>query len=91
MSSRVRGLCFNFAVDPPALMLSYQTDISLNDKAALEKEIEDIWGSFRPDVEKAGLVNAIISANEPPGPGFLSKSRGINFVYKRASDGKWSR
>jgi hypothetical protein len=80
-----------FSNDTPALMLKYQTDISLDDKASLENEVDEIWGSFRVDVEKALLVNGIVSANERPKGFIVTTSRARNFVFKRGGDGQWSK
>jgi uncharacterized lipoprotein YehR (DUF1307 family) len=80
-----------FTNDTPALMLKYQTDISLDNKADLEKEVEEIWASFRVDVEKAQLTNAIVSANEKPTGFIFTKSRLHNFVFKRGAGGQWSK
>jgi hypothetical protein len=81
----------HFTAGEPALMLKYETDISMDDKAALENEAAEIWLSFRPDVEKANMKNAVLSANEHVGPGILTRSRGFNFVFSRGTDGNWSR
>ena len=80
----------SFAKGPPALMLKYQTDLSMDDKVAVQKEVDEIWASFRQDVENAGLTAAIISATEKPSGVILKSSRGNNFVYKKNADGSWS-
>jgi hypothetical protein len=77
----------NFAKAPPAAIFSYQTDISMDDRPALQREVDEIWPVFRPDVERAGLTGAVISANEKPVGG---QNRGYNFVFVRAADGSWS-
>lgn len=81
----------SFTNDTPALMLKYQTDISLDDKASLESEVDEIWASFRGDVEKAQLVNGIVSANEKPKGFIFTTSRARNFVFKRGPEGQWSK
>src|SRR5207342_172685 len=48
-----------FAKDPPALMFSYQTDISIDNKSALQREADEIWPVLRLDVEHAGLTAAV--------------------------------
>ena len=77
-----------FSKDDPALMLKYYTDIDMSDKGALQTEAEDIWQSFKVNVEKAGLKSAILSANEMP-HGFISKTSGFNFVFKKQGSGDW--
>lgn len=49
----------NFSNDRPALMLKYQTDLKISDAAELRKEVEEIWGMFKADVERAKLTNAM--------------------------------
>ena len=79
-----------FTQDEPALMLKYQTAMSLDDKFSLQKEeVDEIWDSFKPDVDKAGLQNAIISANEAPKGRFIRHNRSYNFVFKKSNDGTW--
>jgi len=78
-----------FTKGDPALMLKYQTDLSLDDKQALRMEAEDIWKEFRLNVEQAGLKNAIISAHETPKGLIIKKSRGVNFVVNKNDSGVW--
>ena len=72
-------------------MLKYQTEISLDNKDALTKEVDEIWNVFRFDVEKAELTNGIVSANEKPIGFIVTTNKSFNFVYKRGPDGQWSR
>lgn len=78
-----------FSKDSPALWLKYQTDISLDDLPALQTEVNDVWESFRSDVEKAGLVNAMITAQEPLKGGIIKKGRMYTFVFRKQNDGTW--
>ena len=79
-----------FTKGDAALMLKYQTDLSLDDRAALHREVLAIWDVFRQDVEQAGLKGAIVSANERPVSHlFWSSNRSFNFVFERAEDGTW--
>ena len=79
-----------FTKGDPALMLKYYTDLSISDADALRQGVDDIWQSFKIDVEKAGLNSAIISANEMP-KGIISKTKGYNFVFIKQEDGLWKR
>jgi hypothetical protein len=73
-----------------ALMFKYQTDLSLDDEAALHREVLAIWEVFRQDVERAGLKAGIVSPNERPvGHLFWSSNRSFNFVFEQAADGTW--
>ena len=79
-----------FTKGDAALMLKYQTDLSLDDRAALHREVLAIWDVFRQDVERAGLKGAIVSANERPVSHlFWSSNRSFNFVFEQAANGTW--
>jgi hypothetical protein len=80
----------NFSKGDPALMLKYYTDVNVSDSDAITKEVDDIWQSFKNDVEKSGMNAAIISANELP-KGIISKTKGCNFVFMRQPNGSWKK
>jgi len=87
---RVMGMGrINFSQDAPALMLQYQTDLKVADKAALRAEADEIWPVFRNDVEQANLKAGIISANEIPQGFIVKRGNSYNFVYQKSSDGVW--
>ena len=75
--------------DRQALILKYQTELNIDDKVALSKEIEEIWSVFKSEVEKAHLSNAIISANEVPKGFFINRNRSFNYVFKKSAEGIW--
>jgi hypothetical protein len=79
----------SFSNDSPALMLKYQTDMNIDDKVTLKKEVEDIWSAFRIDADKANMQNAIISANEAPSGIIISKNRTYNYVFIKSYEGNW--
>jgi len=79
----------NFSNDSPALMLKYQTDLKVSNTAELRKEVEEVWATFRAEVEQAKLTNAIISANEVPQGTIIKTASAFNFVYRRSADGTW--
>jgi hypothetical protein len=79
----------NFSQSAPALMLTYQTDLKVADKAALRSEADEIWSVFRNDVESANLNAAIISANEIPHGFIVKRGNSYNFVYQKRADGTW--
>jgi hypothetical protein len=80
-----------FTEGPPGLMLKYETDIPIENVPALEREADEIWLSFRSDVERAGLRVGIVSANEKPSGFIITKNRGYNFVFERGADGRWAK
>jgi len=71
-------------------MLTYQTDLAIDDAAALRQEVEEIWPVFRVNVEQAQVGGVIISAREAPTGVFIKKSRGHNFVVSRDEAGAWA-
>jgi hypothetical protein len=80
-----------FSKGPPAYMISFQTVVAFDDKAALQHEADELWAVVRPTVEKAGLTAAVLSANEKPtGGNHLKHNRGFNFVFEEGPDGHWS-
>ena len=80
----------HFSGGPPALMLRYQTDLSISDKQHLKEEVDDIWSHLRVDAEQGHFSSAIISAVETPRGFIFKKSQGYNFVYERQTDGTWT-
>ena len=79
----------SFTKGDPALVLTYQTDLPVEDVSGLRKEVEEIWQVFRINVEQAGLKNAMVSAREAPTGMFIKKSRHYNFVVIKNEAGLW--
>jgi hypothetical protein len=78
--------------DNPCLMLRYQTDISITDVQALEKQADEIWSRFKPDVEKSNFICGATKAQEAStSEGFIKRYRAYTFVFKKSSDGTWSK
>lgn len=78
-----------FSKGAPALMLKYQTDVDLSDKAALRSEADEIWPMFKKNVDQENLGSAIIIANAVPQGILLKTVRSYNFVYEKTADGTW--
>jgi hypothetical protein len=74
-----------------ALMVRYQTTLSVDERKALSQEVDDIWKLAEKDVEHEGYGEAIISSNEIPKGIFITTSHVMNFIYEKGSDGKWTR
>ena len=88
---RVLGVgTINFPEGGPALMLQYQTDIKLDDLAALRKEADEIWADFKGDVERANVGSAILSANSVPQGIIIKKGQSYNFIFVKQSGGEWA-
>ena len=79
----------DFPNSDPALVMNYLTDISIDDKVALRKEIDEIWSVFQKDVENAKLKAGVIRATHVEGSGFVKSGQGYGFVFVKRDDGKW--
>jgi hypothetical protein len=74
-----------------ALMVRYQTPLSIDERKALSDEVDDFWKIAVKDVEHDGYNEAIISSNEIPKGIILTSSRMFNFIFEKGPDGKWTR
>lgn len=79
----------NFSNSDPALVLNYLTDISIDDKVALRKEVDEVWSVFQKDVENAKLKAGVIRATHVEGTGVVKSGQGYGFVFVKRDDGKW--
>lgn len=74
-----------------ALMVRYQTTLSVDERKALSQEVDDVWKVAQKDVEHYGYGEAIISSNEVPKGIFITANHVLNFIYEKGADGKWTR
>jgi hypothetical protein len=74
-----------------ALMVRYQTSLSVDERKALSQEVDDVWKIAEKDVEHYGYGEAIISSNEIPKGIFITANHVLNFIYEKGADGKWTR
>jgi len=74
-----------------ALMVRYQTTLSVDEHKALSQEVDEVWKIAQKDVEHYGYNDAIISSNEVPKGIFITANRMANFIYEKGADGKWTR
>src|SRR5215831_11220822 len=79
----------DFQNSDPALVMNYLTDISIDDKEALRKEVDEIWSLFQQDVENAKLKAGVIRATHVEGSGLVKSGKGYGFVFVKRDDGKW--
>ena len=79
----------DFPNSDPALVMNYLTDIPIDDKVALRKEVDEIWSVFQKDVENAKLNAGVIRATHLEGSGFVKSGQGYGFVFVKRDDGKW--
>jgi hypothetical protein len=74
-----------------ALMVRYQTKLSVEEHKALSEEVDDVFKVAQKQVERDGFHEAIISSNEVPHGVILTTNRMLNFIFERGSDGLWTR
>ena len=72
-----------------ALVMNYETEIPIENMEALRGEVNEIWGVFQADVEKAGANAGVIRATHYEGGGIVRNGKGYGFVYAKGDDGKW--
>lgn len=73
-----------------ALVLRYQTDVSIDDTRALRAEAARIWVGFQKEADKANVTSAVISANAAPSGGLIRHTQGYHVAYIKDSTGSWS-
>lgn len=78
----------NFPQAGDALVLNYETDIPIDDKVALRKEVDEVWEYLKGDVEREGLKAGIIRATHVEGI-LLKSGKGYGFVFVKQGDGTW--
>ncbi|MEN3330463.1 MAG: hypothetical protein V7638_5270 [Acidobacteriota bacterium] len=79
----------DFPNSDPALVLNYLTDLPIDNKVELRKEIDEVWSVFRVDVEKAKLKAGVIRVTHMEGSGFVKSGKGYGYVFVKRDDGQW--
>jgi hypothetical protein len=74
-----------------ALMVRYETHLSIDQRKELSDEVDQVWHLAQKDVEHLGYSEAILSSNEVQKGIFLTASRTVNFIYEKGADGQWTR
>jgi hypothetical protein len=74
-----------------ALMVRYQTTLSVDEQKELSAEVDEVWKIAQKDVEHYGYDEAVISSNEVPKGIFITTNRMVNFIYEKGADNKWTR
>jgi hypothetical protein len=70
------------------LAVKYRT-ASLEDRAQLRREADEIMQAERASAEAAGLRTILVMAETAPSGGLISKSSQFNHPYERQPDGSW--
>lgn len=74
-----------------ALMVRYQTSLSMDEAKAVSAEVDEVWKLAQKDADRAGYGDVIISSTQTVKGLLLTTSRETNFIYEKGSDGKWTR
>ncbi len=74
-----------------ALMVRYQTTLSMDEAKAVSAEVDEVWKLAQKDADRAGFADAIISSTQTIKGILLTTSRETNFIYEKGADGKWAR
>ena len=73
----------------PAIIVSYETDVPLDDRERLRAEAKRIWKHFAPMAEKRGDVAGVISAFTPERPGWDRRRDNLQILVRREASGDW--
>lgn len=82
-----------FADGVKALLLSYQTEQKLDDKEAVNKEVDEVWSFFKMDSELKNYDTAVIAVSGPPRGGPLNVVRSTpskNYIFAKNKHGEWN-
>jgi hypothetical protein len=74
-----------------ALMVRYQTSLSMDEAKAITAEVDEVWKFAQKDADRAGYADAIISSTQTVKGLILTTSRETNFIFEKGTDGKWTR
>jgi hypothetical protein len=74
-----------------ALMIRYQTTLSVDERKDFSAEVDDVWKVAQKDVDRYGFDEAILSSNEVPKGIFITSSHMLDFIFEKGADGKWRR
>jgi hypothetical protein len=83
--------CFEYEKGVMALMVRYQTSLSVDQRKELSDEVDEVWHLAQKEVERLGYSEAILSSNEVPKGIILTASRMMNFIFEKGPDGQWTR
>ena len=73
-----------------AIMLTYRTDLGIDDADGLRAEVEEIWRTLRAEADEAGVRTALIEARELRGERWSRIGRAQRFAFRKARHGSWT-
>ncbi len=65
------------------------TDIPIEKRAELRKEVNEIWDTFKANAEASHLTKAMIGMNHNEGTGIVTRGTRYGFGFEKQADGKW--
>jgi len=71
------------------LELSYETELALDDRGALYREVEAIWDEFRLTERAAAKSAVVIKATTPEASGWSRERTAIAYMLRLSPDGNW--
>jgi len=72
-----------------AFMVSYQTNVDIDDRAALGAQSDSVLGRLRAMVAERPDTTVVMSAQRPADA--MGRTSGFRFVYRKLPDGSWAR
>jgi hypothetical protein len=78
-----------FSEGPTSFVMECDTEIPIEERAELRKEVDEIWDIFKGNAEAAHLTHAVIRMNHPEGTGTFTRGKGFGFGFEEQADGKW--
>jgi len=75
--------------DRAALRLAYETDLALDDRGALYREVEAIWDEFRSTEPAAGKSVVVIEATSPEARGWSRERNAVAYTLRFGLEGNW--
>lgn len=71
------------------LWLVYETDLTLDDRIELYREVEAIWDEFRFTEEVAGKSVVVIKATTPEARGWSRERASVKYTIQLGPEGSW--
>ncbi len=65
------------------------TDIPIEKRAELRKEVNEIWDTFKANSEASHLTKAMIGMNHNEGTGIVTRGTRYGFGFEKQAYGKW--
>lgn len=73
----------------PAVVLRYETFLTLKDAVAVRKEASEVWERVRGDIENAGSGAAVLQATGSVDGWVFPSASTRSFAWRREHDGAW--